>query len=77
MAYNRVEGVDQLDGHPLHNHDQKTHCQALARFVHGLDMAFKLQHRRNHHGTRTLADGLDGLRPLVALSTSNVHNPMS
>ena len=44
-----VEGVDQLDGHCLHNHDQKTHLKTLARSVHGLWLSSTT--RRNRHNS--------------------------
>ena len=44
-----VEDVDPLDGHCLHNHDQKTHLKNLARSVHGLWLSSTT--RRNHHNS--------------------------
>ena len=44
-----VERVDRLDGHCLHNHDQKTHLKSLARFVHGLWLSNTT--RRNPHNS--------------------------
>ena len=44
-----VEGVDRLDGHCLHNHDQKSHLKRLARYVHGLWLSSTTT--RNRHMT--------------------------
>ena len=44
-----VEGVDRLDGHCLHNHDQKTHLKTLVRSVHGLWLSSTT--RRNRHNS--------------------------